>query len=178
MKTYQFNTPPAVPGIYVVRHKPSDRLYIGRSLDLARRYQEWKTVFRSHLGVKSSEILKLLEGSTPEDWEFGIIAELPGATDDTLADYEERAVTRVGNKSPARLLNTLNPAIPRKQETATSPKSAITRGGTPVPYSEAARVLGCTVKQVQKRMARWRAKGVYTVAVEDLKTLTEKYRAV
>lgn len=180
MKTYQFSTPPRVPGVYLVRHKPTDRLYVGRTVDLSRRYSEWKMTFSAHLGVKSFRIKELLEEGGADEWEFSILAELPGATEEQLADYETRAVTRIGNRAPERLLNTIAPSNPkaaRAPGAATSPKSSITLEGRTIAYSVAAKILGCSVKQVQKRMARYREKGIFEVDVGHLKTLSEKYRA-
>jgi len=180
MKTYQLSTPPRMPGIYLIRHKPTDRLYVGRSLDLFRRYSDWKLSLTTHLGIRSSAIKELAKQSCIDDWEFSTLIVYPGATDEQLSEYENRAVSKIGGSSPDRLLNTIMPSTPqtpRPPGGTTSPKSVITLEGKPTTYSSAAKILGCTPKQVQKRMARYRGRGVYEVEVEELKTLSEKYRA-
>jgi len=174
MKTYSFATPPHHPGIYVLKNVVTGHLYIGRSMDLARRYAEWKAVFTSQIGVKSMKMLQQVQSSRPEDWAFVIVQEFPEATEEALAQYEEHAITRVGNSAPDRLLNSI---APRKVGTASSPKSSVSVDGAPIAYPEAAKMLGCSVKSLQKRLAAYRKRGVNEVTLEELKALTDKYRA-
>lgn len=176
MKTYQLDAPPPSAGIYAVRHKPTQRLYIGRSLNLKRRHSEWRGVVANGLNVPSEHFRTMLAGCPPEEWEFLILAEFPGVTEKVLAEKEHEAISKVRASKPKLLLNTLEVSKVRVPGTATSPKSVVTHEGNPIPQTRAAEMLGVSVKMLQKRLARWRGRGVYEISMDQLKALSEKYR--
>lgn len=57
MKTYQFNSPPRKPGIYILENKLTGMRYVGKSTNLYRRYSEWKMVFTQKFGIRSFKVL-------------------------------------------------------------------------------------------------------------------------
>lgn len=48
--------------------------------------------------------------------------------------------------------------------------------GDPISYSTAAQALGCTTKQVAKRMARYRQKGINVMELAELIRISKQYR--
>lgn len=174
MKIYPLGAPPPKAGIYLIRNTVTGMLYVGRSMNLRRRFSEWRMSVVQKFNIRSFKFVQALESGSSEDWEFGIIAEFDAITDDELAEYEYKAVARLASKFPNRLLNTITPSQPSKAINVA--KSTILYEGRPVSYAEAANKLGCSSKQLQKRMARYRKKGVDTVELEKLLDLTQVYR--
>lgn len=175
MKTYPLTPPPRLPGLYALKHRPTGKLYIGRTIDLQRRYAEWKNAVNTGLGIKSTLLAKMFSDCPADGWEYVVLQEIPGADEQTLADRESKAIDRLGQRAPHLLLNTLAAAVRVSPHPAS--RTVLTHEGKPITYAQAALALGCSQKQVQKRTARWRAKGVSHLTLDQLKTLTEKYRA-
>lgn len=178
MKTFSFASPPSVAGVYLLKNVKTDDVYIGKSVNLRRRFNEWKSVFVTGLGVKSFKLLTVITDRTLEHWEFLVVAEFPGATEKELAAYETRAISRFAKEWRGVVLNTMiPPEIVKPADTSFGPKSVIEHEGRSIAYTSVAKILGCGTKQLQKRMARYREKGISTVQLEDLKKLSDKYRA-
>lgn len=176
MKAYELTNPPQRAGIYLLRNKVSGLLYVGKSKNLYRRYSEWKMVFTQRLGVKSLKLLEAAADSDPADWEFCIVMEFEQVDDHTLADFEQQTIKRFDDEAPGFLLNS---HIKRTAgNIVTGSRSVILDKGEPITYGQAARVLDCTTKQVQKRMARYRKRGIYEIELADLIALSQKFRYV
>ena len=121
-------------------------------------------------------MLAHLQNTNPEDWEFCILVELPSATDQDLVDYEERAIAKLSKKAPEKVLNIMaNVNVPRQDLGSSAPKSTITHNNIPISYTAAAKMLGCSMKQLQKRLRRYRLKDVMVVELEVLMELSERY---
>lgn len=179
MTTYPFASPPPSPGVYLIRNTQTGQVYIGQSMDLRRRFNEWRSVFLSRLGVKSFRLLGAVTDAAPENWEFTVLTVMPGASKEELSKLEDRAIQRVFDKAPDKALNTLAGGTVAKplNPTGAGPLSVLTHGGKQVGYEYARRLLGCSPKQLQKRLRRHREKGHTVVALEELIELSEKYRA-
>lgn len=175
MQSYQMSSPPPSPGIYALHNQKTGKLYIGRSINLRRRYQEWRATLSSGLGVKNYLMLEALDEICPEDWTFNVLLNLPNATDTDLARYEDRAIQKVHHLRPKAVLNATLPAT-RERKHHEVPKSVVLgEGGVPVSYKDAAAVLGTSTKQLMKRLKNRRKRGVFEVKLADLIADKEKF---
>lgn len=178
MKAYPFASPDPIPGLYALSNNVTGQIYIGRSVNLRRRFQEWRGVFTSGVGAKSNQILDTAMNSNPADWSFMVLFESPNTSETELANLEKRAIQRVYDQQPARVLNTLVPVpdLTRKVGPRSAKSIIETADGKSVSYAEAAKALGCSTKSLQKRLSKRRASGMTNHKLEDLIALTEKYR--
>lgn len=175
MKVFPFSNPPKKAGIYLLRNSVTQMQYVGKSTNLYRRYTEWKMVFTQKFGIRSHKLLDAVADSSPEDWELVILAEFDDITDEELSVCENEAIARISAERPGTLLNT-NSSVTTDRRSERGSRSMILRNGEPIPFSEAARELGCGTKQLQKRMARYRQKGRLVMDLEELKALTARFR--
>ena len=176
MKVFPFSNPPKKAGIYLLRNSATQMQYVGKSTNLYRRFTEWKMVFTQKFGIRSHKLLDAVADSSPEDWELVVLAEFDDITDEELEVCEAQAIARISAENPGMLLNTNSTARSVEHRSARGSRSVILRNGEPIPFSEAARELGCGTKQLQKRMARYREKGMLVMELAELKALTTKYR--
>jgi hypothetical protein len=178
MKTYPLAPVPSVAGLYALYHSPTRRIYIGKSVDLQRRFQEWRGVLVSGLGMKSFIMRTVIGETTIDDWDFKIAQLMPGATEQELTEAEQAFIQRAIERSPGQVLNSLLPLSGRGAApvSVTAPKSTIYWNGQQVSYSVAARELGTSVHQLQRRLRKFRERGRTEVDLEDMIALTKKYR--
>lgn len=176
MKTYRISLPPRTPGIYLLKN-PVDRLvYVGQSENLYRRFCEWRSAFHNGYGIKSKLIYEAIKGTDLDDWEFCILKELPGASKASL-DAEEASAISSLESGGVSTLNTI-PVVRSVTARRGIPQSVVvTHEGNPVTYRQAAEILGCSMKTISKRAARYKAKGYEEVRLEDWQDVTRKYRA-
>jgi hypothetical protein len=177
MKKYPIGSPPETAGLYILTNRKTGQIYIGRSINLRRRYAEWKGALVQRIGVKNKKFFEAIDGSTEDDWEFGILASMPGATDEELAAAEERAILHVTNKRPTAILNGLIPTTkPIGPSEASAPKSSIIDdNGNEMSYADVAAALGVTIEAVRKRLKKYRSRGVYKIAFSVLKAKSDQY---
>lgn len=173
MKSYELTNPPHKAGIYLLRNKVSGLLYVGKSKNLYRRYSEWKMVFTQRLGVKSLKLLEAAADSDPADWEFCIVMEFDEIDDLALTDAEHQTITRFNEEAPGLLLNS---HMAPEGAPLVNVRSTILDKGKSITYGQAAKALGCTQRMVQKRMARYRKRGISVLELDELKRLTAKWR--
>jgi hypothetical protein len=131
----------------------------------------------NRLGIKSKQLLEAIEASAPDDWEFVVLLEMPGASDDELAQAEERAITKASNRRPKDIQNTIIPCDKPKAEGNVAKSSIIDENGATMSYAEAARALGCGTKTIQDRLRKYRERGVTQIELATLRALSEKWRA-
>lgn len=174
MKSYSITNPPHKAGIYLLRNKVSGLLYVGKTKDLHRRYTEWRVAFTQGLGVKSLRVQDVVADTKPSDWDFFIVMEFEEVSDHVLSEFEHQTIRRFEADAPGLLINTQLSAP--MGDNIPGSRSTIIEAGVPISYSKAAKVLGCSTRQVQKRMARYRKKGVTVIDIEELKRLTAKFR--
>lgn len=176
MKIYPLDSPPKHAGIYAIINRLTREIYIGKSVNMQRRYQEWRAIVSSGFGHKNIRFMEAAKGNG-RDWDFHILYEAGDATHEELDSFEARAITKALQRDPSKVLNALLPAAPKAGRGLTAPKSRITMGGQQVNYSAAARVLSCEVHHLQKRLMNYRKRGVYDNRLEDLLAATEEHRA-
>lgn len=176
MQSFPLHSPSTGPGIYALHCRSTGQLYIGRSMSLSRRYSEWRSTFSSGFGIKSLSILEAVNGR--QEWEFLVLAELPGVTEHELSEYEEVAIQRAYDRSPSAVINAKIPVAGRtSKDSLTSPKTTITSShGERISYSAAAKALGCNMKSLQKRLAKRRKQGQTVVCLDDLLAASLRYR--
>jgi hypothetical protein len=151
MQTFSFANPPRVPGIYMLRHKPTGSVYIGKSTSLLHRWYTWRHAITHDKGI-SLRFRPISGEDALADWEFVVVVSGDGLD---LEALEHQAVAKVLKAAP---------------------QTVVTFEGNPVTYRQAAEVLDCSGKSLAKRLLRYRGRGVTTVSVEELKALSEKYR--
>lgn len=166
MTPFKFTLPPKKPGVYVFRHAPTQQVYIGSTSSLHRRFQEWRSVINSGSYWKSSVIAEALKDTTPDDWEFVVLATYAGV--DEAVAMEAALVREFSRKDPERCLNTVTRNEPTEKQASPLPATTLTYEGVQIDYAHAADVLKCDRKTLTKRLAKWRAKGVTEFTVEKL----------
>lgn len=176
MNRFPIASPPEVPGIYALINSKTGQIYIGCSVDIRRRYGEWKSAFVQRLGVKSKRLLDAIEASGPEDWELVVVLQMPGASDHELAQAEERAIRRVSDERPKGNLNAIVPCEKPKAEGHTAKSSIIGENGAIMSYGAAARALGCSTQTIKKRLAKYRERGVTEIELATLRAQSAKWR--
>lgn len=178
MQTFSIASPPPSPGIYMLVNSATKQVYIGKSVNLRRRHQEWRGVLVQGLGARSYLMGTATAGSNPNDWTFNVVLNLPGATDGELTVYEERAINHLQKTRPKSLLNTVVqnlPRMPNKEDGPATITVVVDDDGVIVPRSKAAEILGNTRKVLQKKLASRRARGIDTVRLSDLVADKEKH---
>src|SRR5262245_19241988 len=116
MQRFPIAAAPETPGIYALKNAKTGQIYIGQSINLRRRYAEWKGAFVHQLGIKSKQLLAAIKASAPADREFIVLLELPGASDEDLAQAEEHAIKRTSDARPKDVLNVIIPCDKPKAE--------------------------------------------------------------
>lgn len=174
MKTYPIDSPPQNPGIYALSNRVTGQIYIGKSVNLHRRYAEWKGVFTTGLGAKNPKIQEVLNTSRRQDWDFVVLDDLPGASSSDLELAERRAIRGANKRDPDRVLNGLVPdaktpeAVGTARPGASEPKSIVlSTTGEPITQREVARVLGITKGSVKQRLRKYRDRGVFEVRLDQ-----------
>lgn len=173
MKTFQLGAPPPHAGVYLIRHIPTQKIYFGKTVNLKRRYMEWRTGAATGSKFGSIRLRDMMLATPLDEWEFCVLKELPDSTDSELRSYELRAIEAASARCSERLLNTIGTG---EYPVEGYRKSKITYKGKPVLQTEAAKFLGVSPKSLAKRMAKRRAKGEYETRLETLMELSNLYR--
>jgi hypothetical protein len=180
MKEFPLEYPPSGAGVYQIRNIHTNQRYIGYSIDLLRRYAEWRSAAKGSLGNGGSGVNAILANTKPEDWAFGVLRSMPGATVQDLlaAEYAEILAAKaqygelVINKQLMPPISAIQQIERGKQENikgvANTAGTTLTYQGNTVTYSDACALIGCTRDTLTKRLAKYRQKGVYTLTVEFL----------
>lgn len=177
MKTFTLTSPPPHAGIYVLRNTSTGELYVGQTVNLRRRYQEWRGVFATALKASNLRILEIIQNSNLNDWVFGVLYEAPGADPKSLDEMEAKAINKLHTVNPDKVLNVMGLAGKNHTPGHGNPaKSVITYQGEPISYNEAVRRLGTSTKQLQKRLKKRRDRGETTTRLEELVALSAQYK--
>lgn len=176
MKAFPLDYPNNVPGIYALRNKSTRRLYVGQTIDLMRRYSEWRAIARGSLGGATAAIRADLTSGNITDWEYLVIEEMPGATRPQLLIAEEKIIFSCRQKYGDSVINAdAVPAPSGRAVKAANQKGAankaltkVTYQGNEISYAQARELLGSTTKGFQKRLAGYRERGITEVSVELL----------
>lgn len=176
MTTFPMASPPSGPGIYLLSNRKLGKAYVGQSLNLHRRYGEWKSVFLSKLGAKNTLLLDIIGKSDISEWEFTILQELPGATSAQLMSAETVAISRIKTLKPTALLNSTasraadrsSPIVNDGSYRAGLAKSKVIGPHGAMSQAEVAQAKGVTVQTVKKKLRKLRGKGIFEVEIEKL----------
>lgn len=167
MKSYPLTGPPSAPGIYIIKNKTIKRVYAGQSVDLRRRYLEWRAIFSSRLGATNPTLHEAITTSNIEDWEF-VVFELCEVAELNQREQEVISALRAGEYD---CINGTEPKIPRKVtslEGSTALSEVIDEDGQPMTRAQIAARCGVTAQSVKKRLAAWRRKGKIKIRITDL----------
>lgn len=170
--TYPLLPVPALAGLYSLRNTRTGEFYVGKAIDLRRRHQEWRAAFSNGRGFKSA---KMADAATnPHEWTFAILSTYETITPQELDKLERQAIASFSLEHGDRLLNTMGTET--KSGQAKAAVDILDEHGLRLTYSETARRLGCKLKSVSKRMAKYRDRGQMTVEFAELQELTRAYR--
>lgn len=92
-------------GIYALRHRPTGKLYVGSSKDLANRRGKWWRELNTRSPTLPFRITEL--AGDRRDWDF-IVLWSGEATPARLLEREQQALQRVQNVAPERCLNSVS----------------------------------------------------------------------
>lgn len=173
MVPFKFTLPPKTPGVYMFKHEPTGRVYIGSASNLHRRFQEWRSVINSGSYWKSGMLAGVLPGTKPEDWTFYVAMEFE--TIEQAMETEAALITGVFARKPEVMLNTRLPSERGWREPDEGAVAlSIVRGddGQPLSYRDAARQLDCRIETLEKRLAKWRGKGRADFTIAELRAIS------
>lgn len=160
MTSFPMHNPPIVSGIYTLKHKTTGQVYVGQSVNLKRRYFEWKAVFSSKLGATNPLLNGAIQISNPEEWEYSVLIECPP---EKLTSTENEVIRRLKEKNPGVCLNGTTPQpkgeMVERAEGSISLTEVIDENGQPMTHAQIAARLGVTKQAVKKRLGVWRKKG-------------------
>lgn len=178
MQMYPLSSPPSLPGIYALTNRLTGQIYIGKSNDLRRRYQEWRATFVSGLGHKNPILRAAV--TDPGDWAFYVVEELPQASELDLLEREAAAMRTALKNNPANIvLNVMLPTViggtARAAEMHACKTTILDDAGRSISYAEAAAALGRSRERLQKCLARYRDRGRCEVTLEHLRKASARY---
>lgn len=177
MKNYRIAMPPKHPGVYLLKNQTTKAVYVGQSTNLYRRFCEWRSCLQGGYGIRSLAVSEAVNASDVQDWEFVVVREMPRATAADLLAAEQQTIAAFDSRK-IPLLNH-QPVLAPKPLQRPGPKAmvTITHQGNQVTYRQAAEILGCSIKTIAKRSARYRGRGSEVVRLEDWLETSKKYRA-
>lgn len=167
MKPYPLTGPEGC-GVYIVRNRTTGQVYVGQSVDLRRRYAEWRATFSSGLGATNRALHGAIEVSNINDWDF-VVFEL--SKKENLNRLEEEVIEKVRAQIGDRCINGTEPKTTRMPSAlqASLKLSQVTdESGVLMTNAQVAARCGVTRQAVKKRLAAWRAKGKYNITIRDL----------
>jgi hypothetical protein len=173
--SYPLSTLPSEPGIYALICETTKKIYIGQTVNLNRRYIEWKGAVTGGYRVSNPNLAELLK-SCP-NWSMKVLQLMPGATKKELDRAAHYAIQKVMDANPERLLNSMVQGVAAAAMPARylegNPNSNVrieTEDGRLVSKAYAAAVLGIKKDTLKKRLQKLhRERGMTAIKLEDLK---------
>lgn len=169
MLAYPLTGPSSETGLYIIKNRNTGHVYVGQSVDLRRRYQEWRTVFASGLGATNRALEEIIESTNIEDWDFYVFQT---CEKHELNRLEDETITKVRAQIGDKCINGTEPKVPRKVTPALTGNvrlsEVIDEQGAVMTYGQVAARCGVTPQSVKKRLAVWRRKGKTRVPIQDL----------
>lgn len=157
------------PGVYALVCRSTGKIYIGQSVNLNRRYQEWKGALTGGFRVSNKNIAKNLLDCP--DWDMVILVELPHATPADLDRNENRAIQQVKKKSPELLMNDISVQVPTymlgKDDIAKA-RILIKHGDGYVGRRTAAKLLHMNEDTIKVKLQRLKRLGYSEIELEKL----------
>lgn len=177
MTQYSLGSPPKTSGIYVLKNLATGHAYVGQSVNLFRRWVDWKAVMSTGAGHTNADILAMSRDGDPNDWVFSVLVEIPP---DRLEETEQKAIRRTMAALGDKCLNRQPLIVDKNKKTTTLPsntygrKSEVTGpDGKPMTIAELARHCGISRDTVKKKLHRMRQKGVTNLTLDEY--LARKY---
>jgi hypothetical protein len=166
---YPLAGPPKNAGLYLVKNKKTGQTYAGQTVDLARRYLEWRSKVVTRLRLPNHAVDDAFKSSDRDDWEFIVVAECPASE---LKTKEEKLVAKLVEKLGPLCLNVPDAGV-RKPKSSPQigcvPLSQVLdEHGAVMTYAQVAERLGVDIKSVAKRLARLRKVGRFKSNIRDL----------
>lgn len=152
MHVYPMSSPSEKSGVYLLRNRVAKVYYVGKSLNLRRRWSEWKTCFATGIGFRNRMFATV--SVDPADWEF-VIAHLCPAN--KLGRIENEVIAELRKRKTIIVLN--NHDLVHNPQAQTASKSQIFNNDRHITSVEAARIIGCRVDTLRKRLRRLRQHG-------------------
>lgn len=176
MKTHPISPIPPHGGVYAIKNNTTGHIYIGRSMALNRRFSEWRHAMVYRRALKNGPISDLLDADPDLDhWTFNILYESADATPGMLAQKEDQAIRKARTKVGQLLLNSMlgssEPLDPSKASCHSTASLTTLRDedGKHISQAAAAKVLGCRLDTLRKRLAVLRKKkGVTEISLPEL----------
>ena len=165
---YPLAGPPPRAGLYLVKNKKTGQTYAGQTVDLGRRYNEWRSALNTGV-LRNRAVEDAIRSSDPADWEFIVVIE---CGPDELKRGEEQLIARLVAKLGPLCLNVPDAGV-RKPRPASDVgfvalSEVLDESGLPMSYAQVAARLGITLDSVAKRLARLRKMGRFKFSIRDL----------
>jgi len=157
--------------LYLVRNKKTGQVYVGQTVDMRRRYAEWRSIVASSgLRAPNQATAEAIKSSDPNDWVLEIFMECQPSD---LKRGEERLIAKLTAKLGPLCLNVPDVAGARKKRSADTlgsvPLSEVRdEHDTVMSYAQVAARLGITMDSVQERLRRLRRVGRFKFSIKDL----------
>jgi hypothetical protein len=136
----------------MLRNLAAKAYYVGQSVNLWRRWAEWKNAFATGIGFKNRAFAEV--STRPEDWDFVVVQLCPASQ---LDRCEKMALAELRQRRGIKLINNEN--VERKPPVSISAKSVIVDGDRTISISEAAQRIGCKLDTLRKRLKKYRHNG-------------------
>ena len=171
MDSFSLAAPPTGPGVYMLKRLSTGEIYIGQAKNMRQRWAEWKLVAQSGIGFKSPRMKEAM--TSPEDWVFIVLEELPGADRDALLAREAKFLRTAALQCGGKLLNTL---LPTERRSVQAQQFCLTYKAQPISVRAAADILQCSPSSLRDRCTKLKRRGITTIQLETLLELTAKWR--
>jgi hypothetical protein len=166
---YPLAGPPHSAGLYLVKNIKTLQVYVGQTVDLKRRYVEWRTAITTRLGLPNHAVADAMKSSDPADWVFEVFTECPA---NDLKRAEEKLVAKLIARGNQLCLNVPNAGVrkikPARQLGGVQLSEVLDENGVVLSYAQVAARLGIDKKSVGKRLARLRLAGRFKFNIKDL----------
>lgn len=174
MNTYPLSPIPSHGGVYAIKNNKTGHVYIGRSIDLSRRFNEWKHAMTYRRALKNGPIADMLEQDPNlAHWTFTILHHDASATMLDLMNREAVAIERLKGLGD-KLLNSQGANDP---VAGTGLPIKVSRGvvtltdadGNEISQREGAAILGCRVDTLRQRLTNMhKKKGITEISLVEL----------
>lgn len=166
---YPLYGPPPRPGLYFIKNRKTHQIYVGQTVDLGRRYNEWRSAISTYLRLPNHVVEAAFKSSDRDDWVFEVLAECPASD---LKKNEEKAITRLVTKVGPLCLNVPDAGV-RKPKSASQPgnlplSEVLDEHGAVMPYARVAERLGISMNSIQKRLRNLRKAGHFKIRIDEL----------
>jgi hypothetical protein len=166
MPSFPVASPPNAPGIYLLCNRTAKIFYVGKTVNLRRRWIEWRGAFNNQANLRSEVFIEIIKTTDPIDWDFEIVQDLTNVDPKRGSELENQTIETLRAMKVGTILNDFAPHGVRPRP---SSRSTVRDNGETLTIAEAARRLGCMPKTLAKRLKQWRVKGKYEWTINELR---------